>query len=403
MTAGRVLAILSVAQLCAMAPWFSASAVAPTLAQLWHLDAVGTAGLTVSVQLGFVLGALVSAMLTLADVWSARRLVAGSAVLAGLATAGVAFSTSSTVGIGFRFLTGAALAGVYPPGMKIAAGWFREARGWAIGILVGALTLGSATPHLVRSLVPADQWRMVLLVAALSAWAGAALVLFVPSDGPFAAPSARFSWSAAPTLLRDRAVLLANLGYLGHMWELYAMWTWMAAFVAASELTRLGPVAGDHRAAAAIVTFCVIGSGAAGCWLGGKYADRLGRTTITCVAMIVSGCCCVLVGAVFGRSFWVMGPLLLIWGIAAVADSAQFSTAVSELAPRDYVGTALTLQTSLGFLLTTVTISLLPLVATGIGWRWSMSVLAIGPALGVWAMRALRARPESLRLAGGRR
>ena len=386
-----------------MAPWFSASAVAPTLAQSWHLDPAGTAGLTVSVQLGFVMGALVSAMLTLADVWSARRLVAGSAVLAGLATAGVAFSTSSTVGIGLRFLTGAALAGVYPPGMKIAAGWFREARGWAIGILVGALTFGSATPHLVRSLVPADHWRTVLLLAALSAWLGAALVLLVPSDGPFAAPSARFSWSAAPSLLRDRAVLLANLGYLGHMWELYAMWTWLAAFVAASELTRLGPVADDHRAVAAIVTFAVIGSGAVGCWLGGKYADRLGRTTITCVAMIVSGCCCVIVGALFGRPLWVMGPLLLIWGIAAVADSAQFSTAVSELAPLDYVGTALTLQTSLGFLLTTVTISLLPLVASSAGWRWSMSVLAVGPALGVWAMRSLRARPEALRLAGGRR
>lgn len=386
-----------------MAPWFSASAVAPTLAQSWRLDPAGTAGLTVSVQLGFVLGALVSAMLTLADVWSARRLAAGSAVLAGLATAGVAFSTSSTVGIGLRFLTGAALAGVYPPGMKIAAGWFREARGWAIGILVGALTFGSATPHLVRSLVPADHWRTVLLVAALSAWLGAALVLLVPSDGPFAAPSARFSWSAAPSLLRDRSVLLANLGYLGHMWELYAMWTWLAAFVAASELTRLGPVADDHRAVAAIVTFAVIGSGAVGCWLGGRYADRLGRTTVTCVAMIVSGCCCVIVAALFGRPLWVMGPLLLIWGIAAVADSAQFSTAVSELAPSDYVGTALTLQTCLGFLLTTVTILLLPLLASAVGWRWSMSVLAIGPALGVWAMWTLRARPEAARLAGGRR
>ena len=386
-----------------MAPWFSASAVAPTLAQLWHLGTAGTAGLTVSVQLGFVVGALVSAMLTLADVWSARRLVAGSAILAGLATVGVAFSTSSTTGIGLRFFTGAALAGVYPPGMKIAAGWFREARGWAIGILVGALTFGSATPHLVRSLVPADQWRTVLLLAALSAWVGAALVLLVPSDGPFAAPAARFSWSAAPTLLRDRAVLLANLGYLGHMWELYAMWTWLAAFVAASELARFGPVADGHRAVAAMVTFGAIGIGAIGCWLGGKYADRFGRTTITCVAMIVSGSCCVIVGTLFGRPLWAVVPLLLIWGIAAVADSAQFSTAVSELAPRDYVGTALTLQTSMGFMLTTVTISMLPGVASRIGWRWSMSVLAVGPALGVWAMRSLRVRPEALRLAGGRR
>jgi len=385
-----------------MAPWFSASAVAPALAAAWHLGPSGTAGLTISVQLGFVAGALVSSILTLADIWSARRLVAGSAVAAGLATIGVALSPGPAVGFGLRFLTGAALAGVYPPGMKIAAGWFREARGWAIGILVGALTLGSAAPHLVRWVVPTDAWRTVLTVAAAFALLGGALVLRVPHDGPFAAPSPPFSWSAAPQLLRDRAVLLANLGYLGHMWELYAMWTWMAAFVTASEISRQGR-GGDVQAVAALVTFGVVGIGAVGCWLGGKYADRLGRTLVTSIAMGVSGCCCLLVGFLFGQPLWALVPLLAIWGISVVADSAQFSTAISELAPRQYVGTALTLQTSLGFLLTAVTISLLPVAAATIGWRWSMSVLAIGPALGVWAMQALRRRPEAERLAGGLR
>ena len=385
-----------------MAPWFSASAVAPALAAEWHLGPGGTAGLTISVQLGFVAGALVSSILTLADIWSARRLVAGSAVVAGLATIGVALSPGPAVGFGLRFLTGAALAGVYPPGMKIAAGWFREARGWAIGILVGALTLGSAAPHLVRWVVPADAWRTVLTVAAAFALLGGALVLRVPHDGPFAAPSPPFSWSAAPQLLRDRAVLLANLGYLGHMWELYAMWTWMAAFVTASEISRQGS-GGDVQAVAALVTFGVVGIGAVGCWLGGKYADRRGRTLVTSAAMAVSGCCCLLVGFLFGKPLWALVPLLAIWGISVVADSAQFSTAISELAPRQYVGTALTLQTSLGFLLTAVTISLLPVAAATIGWRWSMSVLAIGPALGVWAMQALRRRPEAERLAGGLR
>ena len=385
-----------------MAPWFSASAVAPALAVAWHLGPSGTAGLTISVQLGFVAGALVSSILTLADIWSARRLVAGSAVAAGLATIGVALSAGPEIGFGCRFLTGAALAGVYPPGMKIAAGWFREARGWAIGILVGALTIGSAAPHLVRWAVPTDAWRTVLAVAAASALLGGALVLRIPHDGPFAAPSPPFSWSAAPQLLRDRAVLLTNLGYLGHMWELYAMWTWMAAFVTASETARLG--SGEEvQAVAALVTFGVVGIGAAGCWLGGKYADRWGRTLVTSVAMAVSGCCCLVVGFLFGQSLWALLPLLALWGITVVADSAQFSTAVSELAPTQYVGTALTLQTSLGFLLTTVTISLLPVTAATIGWRWSMSVLAIGPALGVAAMLALRRRHEALRLAGGRR
>jgi len=398
----RVLAVLALAELLAMAPWFSASAVAPALVAAWQLSPSTTAWLTISVQLGFVAGALVSATLTLADRLSARRLVAGSAMIAALATIGVATSSGTTMGLICRLLTGAALAGVYPPGMKIAAGWFKEGRGWAIGILVGALTLGSASPHLVRWAVPITAWRIVLVVAALSAIVGGMLVLLVPNDGPFTAPSPPFSLAAAPRILTDRSVLLANLGYLGHMWELYAMWTWIVVFVAESERARLGLHA-DVIARAALATFAVVGSGAIGCWLGGKYADRHGRTIVTSVAMLVSGSCALLVGLLFGAPLVALLPLLLVWGISIVADSAQFSAAVSELAPRDYVGTALTLQTSLGFLLTCATIYLLPMVARTIGWRWSMTLLAIGPAFGVWAMVTLRRLPESLQLASGRR
>lgn len=398
----RVLTVLAVAELLAMAPWFSASAVAPALARAWHLSPATTAWLTISVQLGFVAGALVSAILTLADRLSARRLVAGSAAVAMLATLGVAAAPGFGAGIACRLVTGAALAGVYPPGMKIAAGWFRESRGWAIGILVGALTLGSASPHLVRWAVSPAAWRVVLIIAAISALAGGLLVLLVPNDGPYAAPSPSFSIAAAPRILKDHAVALANLGYLGHMWELYAMWTWMAVFVAASEHARRGPDA-DVTGLAALVTFAVVGSGAIGCWFGGKYADRLGRTLVTSVAMLVSGSCALSVGLLYGVSLIALLPLLLIWGISIVADSAQFSAAVSELAPPEYVGTALTLQTSLGFLLTAATIYLLPAVASAIGWRWSMSVLVIGPVVGVWAMLTLRQRPEALRLAGGKR
>jgi len=396
-----VLAVLAASELCGMAPWFSASAVAPALSRVWRLDAAGGAWLTISVQLGFVAGALVSALLTLSDRWSARRLVAGCAWLAGLATLGVAFAPGPGTGIVLRMLTGAALAGVYPPGMKIVAGWYREGRGLAIGVLVGALTLGSALPHLVRWAVPVEYWRPVLMIAAAAALVGGFLVLLVPHDGPFAAPAPGFSWRAAPRLLANRAVSLANLGYLGHMWELYAMWTWLAAFVAASEQARTG---GDPMAsgAPALVTFAVVGSGALGCWLGGKYGDRWGRTLITSVAMTLSGACALAAGIAFARPLAVLVPLLLVWGITVVADSAQFSAAVSELAPRELVGTALTLQTSLGFLLTCLTIYLLPWVAARTGWRWSMGLLALGPACGVWAMLALRRRPEAAALAGGR-
>ncbi len=386
-----------------MAPWFSASAVTPALAAVWGLGPAGGAWLTISVQLGFVAGALVSATFTLADRWSARRLFAGGAVVAALATLGVAGAPGVVWAIALRGVAGAALAAVYPPGMKIAAGWFRDQRGFAIGVLVGALTLGAAFPHLVRWAVPADRWRLVLAIAAAAALVGAGLVLKVPGEGPFAAPLARFRWDAAPRILADRAMSLANLGYLGHMWELYAMWTWLAGFVAASEAARRGAEAGGSGAVPALVTFAVVASGAVGCWLGGRWADRWGRTLVTSAAMAVSGACALGVGAVFGRSLALLVPVLLVWGVTVVADSAQFSAAVSELAPRELVGTALTLQTSLGFLLTGVTIYLVPWAASRIGWRWSMSGLALGPAAGVAAMLALRRRREAWAMAGGRR
>jgi len=400
-TPRRVLALLAVTQLLALAPWFSASAVAPALAERWSLTPGATAWLTVSVQLGFVVGALVSATLTLPDRWSARRLVAGSSVLAALATAGVIVAPSPAAAVALRFVTGAALAGVYPPAMKIAAGWFREGRGVALGVLVAAVTLGSGGPHFVRWAVPAESWPLVLALAAGSALAGGVLVLRVPGSGPYAARAPGFAWGAVPQIFRDRPTLLANTGYLGHMWELYAMWTWIAAWVVASQAARGAP--GDAATLAALVAFGVIGAGAVGCWVAGLAADRWGRTLVTSASLAVSGACCLAAGFLFAAPLPVLVPWLLVWGFAIVADSAQFSTAVSELAPPGLVGTALTLQTSLGFLLTTITIFTLPALAAAIGWRWVMSVLAIGPAIGIWAMLTLRARPESRQLAGGRR
>src|SRR5256884_5338859 len=295
-----------------MAPWFSASAVAPPLSRAWQRRPADWAWLPVSVQLGFVIGALLSAVFTLGDLWSARRLVQGAAVGGGVGTFGVGSASNPRVGIALRMATGAALAGVYPPGMKIVAGWFRDGRGWAIGIMVGALTLGSALPHLLRWLVPVTAWRPVLGSAGALALVGAGLMALVPHDGPFTTPALKFSWSAVPRILRERAVTLANLGYLGHMWELYAMWTWIAAFVAASEQARTGvaPPAGSI----ALVTFAVVGSGAAGCWLGGEYADRWGRTLVTSVASALSGACALAVGTEFRHALALLLPGVVGWG-----------------------------------------------------------------------------------------
>ena len=385
------LAFLAGGLLLAMGPWFSASAVAPLLRDEWHASGLGLTLLTVAVQVGFALGALVLAVSGAADVLPAPLMFVAGAWTAAAATAAFALLARDALsGILIRLVTGAALAAVYPPALKIVAGWFRRDRGFAIGVVIGALTIGSALPHLLRA------------IGALASAVGGAIVGLAVRSGPLENRPSRFSWRLAETAFREPSVRLANLGYLGHMWELYAMWTWLPAFVGASERAR-GAAEDRIGAVAALVTFVAVGVGALGCWAGGALADRYGRTRVTSAAMALSGTCALAAGLVFAGPLHVLVALLVVWGIAIVADSAQFSAAVSELAPRDLVGTALTLQTSLGFLLTALTIYLLPAVAARIGWRWSMSVLAIGPALGVWAMTALRRRPEAAALAGGRR
>jgi len=393
--------VLATAELLAMSLWFSASAVVPELEDAWALSPGAGAWLTMSVQVGFVVGALLSAVLTLSDVWNPRWLFAGSALLGAACTASIAlWSTGAASAIPLRFVTGMALAGVYPPGMKIMAGWFRGRRGMAIGVLVGALTVGSAAPHLLRVVGGIGEWRTVLHLAAALAVAGAVLAAAGLEDGPYQAPSAPFDPGAVGRILRDRPTMLANAGYFGHMWELYAVWTWIPLYLAAS-FERDGAAATGPELAG-VAAFATIAVGGIGAWLAGSAADRWGRTRITSLSMVVSGGCCLLAGLVFGTSPLVVAPFCLLWGFTIVADSAQFSACVTELAEESYVGTALTLQTAVGFLLTTVTIRLVPEWRAAWGWTWAFAPLAIGPAVGTLAMGWLRGRPEARRLAGGR-
>lgn len=393
---------LALAELLAMSLWFSASAVVPELKAEWELDAGAAAWLTISVQLGFVAGALLSAVTTLSDLVDARRLVAASTFFGAAATAAIAaFATSVTLAIGLRFITGVALAGVYPPGMKIMAGWFRDRRGLAIGVMVGALTVGSAAPHLLRVAGGIGDWRHVLYLAAGLAVAGGLIALFGLRTGPYEAPTAPFDPRAVGRILRDRPTMLANVGYFGHMWELYAVWTWIPLYLAASF--RLDGSDFTTPLVAGGVAFAAIAMGGPGAWLAGLSADRRGRTAVTSLSMLVSGACCLAAGVVFAAPAWLITPFCLLWGFAIVADSAQFSTCVTELAEPAYVGTALTLQTAVGFLLTNVTIRMLPVWQERFGWEWAFAPLAIGPAIGTIAMLRLRRRPEALRLAGGRR
>jgi len=377
----RALFLVAGSQLLALTLWFSASAVGPQLEQAWGLTMGQTAWLTLAVQIGFVVGAFGSAVTGLADALASRRLFVIAAFTGAVSNAALVLlgPGDHILAFGLRFMTGMALAGVYPSGLKVMAGWYRQGRGMALGLLVGALTVGSAGPHLIRGL--GFDWEGVVLAASGLAVVACLLMGFGLEDGPFEVRASRFSRKQIGRVVRNRGVRLSTYGYLGHMWELYAMWTWTSAFLLASSAAS-----SYSYGSVSVITFAVIAIGGAGAWLAGIWADRFGRSLVAGGSMAVSGSCALVTPLVFGASVWFVVPVFLVWGFSVVADSAQFSAMVTETAEDEVRGTALTLQTALGFLLTLVTIRGVPWLAEAWSWRWAFPILALGPLLGVVAM-----------------
>lgn len=386
-----------------MSLWFSTSAVTAALRESWHLSPGAESWLTISVQLGFVIGALGSAVLNLSERIAPPRMLAGCAILGAALNAAIPFLITDDLGrtdagfaalVALRMATGVMLAGVYPTAMKLLATWFKQGRGMAIGVLVGALTVGSASPHLLAGLV---HWRTVMYAVSLAALSAGLLAAATVQVGPHLPAATRFDWSYFARVWADPAIRRANFGYLGHMFELYAMWTWAPRLVRESFAAHsLGP------SAAASTGFAVVAIGGLGCVLAGLAADRAGRCWTTIVSLVVSGSCALAAGWLADEPL-LLAAVCLLWGFAVVADSAQFSAAVSELCDPQFVGTALTIQTCAGFLLTTLTIRAVPEVQAACGWGWAFALLALGPLFGVFHMARLRASDAAIKMAGGNR
>lgn len=385
----RYLALVALAELLGMSVWFAANAIAPQLAQRWALTASETGWLSTVVQLGFVVGTAGAALLNLADTLSSRWYFASAATCAATANAALLLAPDYRWAIVCRGLTGVCLAGVYPPAMKMAATWFRERRGLAIGIVVGALTIGKATPYLVHA-IPGAGVTMVIVIASVAALMSAVMIGAAYRDGPAPFPRRPFSLALVGSVLRDHRYRQVLGGYAGHMLELYACWIWLPAFLAASAAAR-GQEPVSSAFWVAIGSFGVLATGAIGCVLGGELADRMGHVRFVVLAMAVSGGCALLTPFVFGGPAVLLVPVLLVWSVSVIADSAQFSTLVTRVIEPHAIGTALTLQTSIGFLLTMITIQLVPVLVQVTGWRFAFPVLALGPVIGIAAIRRLRA------------
>lgn len=377
--------LLIIAEIGAMSLWFVSAAILPEMMAQSALTPGRAAALSSAVQLGFVLGAVAIAVQGTADRYDPRRVFALAATVAGLANLGlILLPSGSGTQIVLRGLTGFCLAGVYPVGMKIAVGWSRQSRGLLVGMLVGALTLGSAAPHAIALLGGAD-WRLTVIVASLLSLLAAALIL-TTRLGPHHARAPRFDPAALALAWRLRPVRLAYAGYLCHMWELYAFWAWIAA-----AMTLSFGAAGTAGAAdlARATAFFAIALGGLACVPAGHLADRLGKARIAGLCMAGSA------AAAFGTALTFGGPPMLsilfviIWGLFVIPDSAQFSALVADAAPPEHVGSLMTLQTALGFLLTVFTVQGAPMAAAHLGWPATIAILGAGPVLGVEMMRRL--------------
>ena len=386
----RALVLVSTAVFLTSSTWFSGTAVAPDLIHSWGLSSTESAWLTISVQLGFITGTFLYAFFNLADVFNPRRVFFVSALLGAAFNAAFALIADGLpAAFAFRALTGVTLAGIYPVGMKLVASWFRSHLGWRLGILVGALTLGTALPHLIQTLGSQFDWRTLAGTASVLAVAGGCLVLLALSDGPFLTARAPFDARVLWRVFAHLPFRRTAFGYFGHMWELYAFWS-MIIFYLGARFQGADLSAGTGLS---LLAFLIIGTGALGCILGGWVSRRIGEKKLAKFSLMVSCILCFSSGVVYELNSGLLVALLLIWGFFVVSDSPQFSALAVRYCPPQYTGTALTVQNGLGFAITVISIQLTPWMAEILGWRWALTFLGLGPLIGLYFVHQL---PENV-------
>jgi len=377
-------ALLIAANIFAMSLWFVSSAILPDMLRETMITTFRQAALASGVQVGFVSGALIIAFIGLADRYDPRGIFCFSALMASLANFLLIYADiGSDFAIGLRFVVGLFLAGVYPVAMKIAIGWGQKDRGFLVGLVVGALTIGAAVPHLF-SFFGGAEWRYAIVLTSCLGAIGGLLVL-ATRLGPFDVRGTSFNSKAVGLAWSNKLIRYAYLGYLGHMWELYAMWTWLSTLLGVSFLYHYQQ--GYAEQLASIVTFWAIALGGIATIFAGRLADSSGKANLTIYAMLLSGTAAVGTAMSFGGPVWLTIVFALIWGITVIPDSAQFSALVADDAPGELSGSLLTLQTALGFTLTIFTVQVTPVAAEIFGWPVTIALLALGPLFGIFAMR----------------